>query len=197
VAAEGRHQLQVLILGPGFLRTRSRSSSLPAQRGASHLINRRLSGTDEAFRTPSPSTIVAAARAVLLADGPRLKVKTARAAARAWRSGALDHSFAIPMPDRPARPARPQLLPASRMPKRGKAGSERNRIALLHAAPPQGQGQWRGGKRGRERLLRFRGRSQECLRAADRALRRAGRLLPRSRSRGRLHRPRHPSGGPQ
>ena len=37
------------------------------------------------------------------------------------------------MPEQPARPAAPQLLPPSRMPKRGKAGSERSRIALLHA----------------------------------------------------------------
>ena len=37
------------------------------------------------------------------------------------------------MPDRPARPDRPELLPANRMPKRGKAGSERSRIAMLHA----------------------------------------------------------------
>jgi uncharacterized ferritin-like protein (DUF455 family) len=37
------------------------------------------------------------------------------------------------MPDEPARPLRPELLPPSRMPKRGRAGSERSRIALLHA----------------------------------------------------------------
>ncbi|MGL6044699.1 MAG: ferritin-like domain-containing protein, partial [Sandaracinobacteroides sp.] len=32
-----------------------------------------------------------------------------------------------------ARPAQPELLPAGAMPKRGKAGSPRNRFALLHA----------------------------------------------------------------
>lgn len=37
------------------------------------------------------------------------------------------------MPDRPARPALPELLPPARMPRRGKGGSERGRIALLHA----------------------------------------------------------------
>lgn len=37
------------------------------------------------------------------------------------------------MPDRPARPDKPELLPPARMPKRGKAGSERARIAMLHA----------------------------------------------------------------
>lgn len=37
------------------------------------------------------------------------------------------------MPDRPARGPRPALLPPSQMPKRGKGGSDRNRIAMLHA----------------------------------------------------------------
>jgi len=37
------------------------------------------------------------------------------------------------MPDRPARPDEPALLPPNRMPKRGRGGSERSRIALLHA----------------------------------------------------------------
>ena len=82
---------------------------------------------------PAPSTIAQAARAVLLTADPRSKVKAARGAARAWRRGELAHMFDLPMPDRPARPARPELLPASRMPKRGRAGSERARIAMLHA----------------------------------------------------------------
>jgi uncharacterized ferritin-like protein (DUF455 family) len=37
------------------------------------------------------------------------------------------------MPDRPTRPERPELLPPSRMPRRRKGGSERGRIAMLHA----------------------------------------------------------------
>jgi uncharacterized ferritin-like protein (DUF455 family) len=37
------------------------------------------------------------------------------------------------MPDRPARPARPELLPPGAMPKRGRAGSAATRFALLHA----------------------------------------------------------------
>ena len=37
------------------------------------------------------------------------------------------------MPDRPARPAKPELLPPNAMPKRGKAQSLKGRIALLHA----------------------------------------------------------------
>ena len=78
-------------------------------------------------------TLAAACRAVLLAADPYTKVRTARAAARAWRRGELTHAFDTSMPDRPARPERPELLPASRMPKRGKGGSERGRVAMLHA----------------------------------------------------------------
>jgi len=37
------------------------------------------------------------------------------------------------MPDQPAWPARPELLPPNQMPRRGKGGSERGRIALWHA----------------------------------------------------------------
>lgn len=81
----------------------------------------------------SPATLARAARAVLLAGEPRDKVMTARAAARAWRRGELAHRFDVAMPGRPARPAQPELLPASRMPKRGRAGSGRARIAMLHA----------------------------------------------------------------
>jgi len=79
------------------------------------------------------TTIAQACRRVLLAPEAAEKVKAARAVARAWRSGSLAHVFDVPMPARPARPARPELLPPNRMPKRGKAGSERSRIAMLHA----------------------------------------------------------------
>ena len=70
---------------------------------------------------------------MLLTAEPRAKIKAARAAARAWRRGDLAPLFDVAMPDRPARPALPQMLPPNRMPKRGKAGSERSRIAMLHA----------------------------------------------------------------
>jgi uncharacterized ferritin-like protein (DUF455 family) len=79
------------------------------------------------------NSIAEACRAVLLTAAPHAKVKAARAAARAWRRGALTHRFDVAMPDRPARPPRPESLPPNRMPKRGKAGSERSRIAMLHA----------------------------------------------------------------
>jgi uncharacterized ferritin-like protein (DUF455 family) len=81
----------------------------------------------------SKRTLAAAARAVLLTAEPRAKLMAARAMARDWRLGHLAHRFDVAMPARPARPERPELLPPSRMPKRGRAGSPASRIALLHA----------------------------------------------------------------
>jgi uncharacterized ferritin-like protein (DUF455 family) len=51
----------------------------------------------------------------------------------AWRSGKISTIGTSTPPDRPARPQRPVLLAPREMPKRGKAGSETGRIALLHA----------------------------------------------------------------
>jgi uncharacterized ferritin-like protein (DUF455 family) len=79
------------------------------------------------------ASVASAARSVLLAAEPAAKVRAARAAARAWRRGELTHVFDVAMPDIPARPQRPELLPPSRMPKRGRGGSQRGRIAMLHA----------------------------------------------------------------
>ena len=78
-------------------------------------------------------TVAAAIRSVLETADPAAKVKRARQVAREWRLGRLAHSFDVLMPARPARPAEPELLPPNRMPKRGKGGSERGRIALIHA----------------------------------------------------------------
>lgn len=78
-------------------------------------------------------TIAQGARAVLLAGDPSEKRRTAREVARAWRRGRLAHAFDVAMPDTPARPPTPELLPANRMPRRGKGGSQRGRIALIHA----------------------------------------------------------------
>lgn len=78
-------------------------------------------------------TLAAAIRSVLLTPDPRAKAMHARAVARDWRMGRLAHTFDVAMPDRPARPDAPELRPANKMPKRGRAGSERSRIAMLHA----------------------------------------------------------------
>jgi uncharacterized ferritin-like protein (DUF455 family) len=82
---------------------------------------------------PPPATVAQAARAILLEADPKAKMRSARAAARAWRHGALGHEFDVAMPDSPARPERPPLLAPSQMPKRGRGGSERGRVAMLHA----------------------------------------------------------------
>ena len=79
------------------------------------------------------ATVAAAVRAALLTAEPTAKAFAARSAAREWSAGRLDFTFDCTMPERPARPAAPELLPPNRMPKRGKAGSERGRIALWHA----------------------------------------------------------------
>lgn len=81
----------------------------------------------------SITTVGAACAHVLLTPDPHDKLMAARAVARGWRLGRLAHRFDVAMPDRPARPAAPELLPPGKMPKRGKIGSERSRIAMLHA----------------------------------------------------------------
>ena len=79
------------------------------------------------------TTVAAAIRAALLEPDPREKVMQTRALVRAWRKGQLDFVFDVAMPDEPGRPAAPELLPPSHMPKRGRGGSERARIALWHS----------------------------------------------------------------
>lgn len=79
------------------------------------------------------TSVAGAIRAALLTGDARAKAMATRAVARDWRLGRLGFAFDVPMPDRPARPAEPELLPANRMPRRGKGQSERGRIALYHA----------------------------------------------------------------
>jgi uncharacterized ferritin-like protein (DUF455 family) len=64
---------------------------------------------------------------------PRAKVMATREVTRGWAAGHLAPVFDVAMPCTPARPARPELLPPGAMPKRGRGGSERGRIALIHA----------------------------------------------------------------
>ena len=79
---------------------------------------------------PSLSSVI---RDALLTGDPRAKVMATRKLVRDWRQGRLAFVFDCAMPDEPARPERPELLAPSQMPKRGKGGSERGRIALWHA----------------------------------------------------------------
>ncbi len=81
---------------------------------------------------PLPSLSQAIGTA-LLTRQPRAKVMAARKVARDWRLGRLAFRFDTPMPDAPGRPDAPELLPPNRMPRRGKAGSVRGRLALWHA----------------------------------------------------------------
>jgi uncharacterized ferritin-like protein (DUF455 family) len=61
----------------------------------------------------------------MLTADPQDKAMATRAVARDWRAGRLAFAFDVAMPDVPARPALPELLPPNRMPKRGRGGSER------------------------------------------------------------------------
>jgi len=79
------------------------------------------------------ASVSAAISAALLACDPAAKVMAARKVARDWRLGRLAFAFETLMPDIPGRPDAPELLSPGQMPKRGKAGSERGRIALWHA----------------------------------------------------------------
>lgn len=78
-------------------------------------------------------SVARAIRAALLTGDPRGKILAARDVTRRWRLDQLDFVFDCAMPDEPARPDAPELLPPNRMPKRGKGGSERGRIALWHS----------------------------------------------------------------
>jgi uncharacterized ferritin-like protein (DUF455 family) len=75
-----------------------------------------------------------AALAVLATAEPAAKAAAARDAAARWRAGELDRPgpASVEVPDRPARPARPELLPPGRVPRR-RLGSASGRAALLHA----------------------------------------------------------------
>ena len=79
------------------------------------------------------TSAAAAIRSTLRTADPRAKCFAARAAARDWRLGKLEWRFDVAMPDQPAWPDRPELLPPGQMPKRRKGGSEQGRIALWHA----------------------------------------------------------------
>ncbi|QFT76519.1 ferritin-like domain-containing protein [Erythrobacter sp. THAF29] len=78
-------------------------------------------------------SVASAIRSALLTAEPRAKCFATRDLVRRWRRGELDWRFDVTMPDKPAWPEEPELLPPNAMPKRGKFGSERARIALWHS----------------------------------------------------------------
>ncbi|MBI5164598.1 MAG: ferritin-like domain-containing protein [Magnetospirillum sp.] len=77
-------------------------------------------------------TLSAAAVAVLSAAQPAEKCRLTRAFAADWFSGAITALGDTLPPPRPARPARPLLLPPREMPKRS-YGGDKGRIGLIHA----------------------------------------------------------------
>nr|WP_298932002.1 ferritin-like domain-containing protein [uncultured Erythrobacter sp.] len=78
-------------------------------------------------------SLSSAIHAALMTADPRAKCFAARDVARRWRRGDLGWRFDVTMPEYPARPDAPELLDPKKMPKRGKFGSERARIALWHS----------------------------------------------------------------
>lgn len=82
--------------------------------------------------TPAPSLPQRAVDVLLTADASQKALAVRRMAAD-WRAGDLAWpGAAVDVPDRPARPAKPQLLAPRAMKRRG-PGSIAGRIALLHA----------------------------------------------------------------
>jgi len=79
------------------------------------------------------STLSDAALDVLNTACARVKAEKTRRYATAWRAGEITEIGSVELPDRPARPEKPELRHAYDMPKRRKAGSDRAKIALLHA----------------------------------------------------------------
>lgn len=78
-------------------------------------------------------TLRDAALDVLTTALPEKKCEKTRAYAKDWRNGQITEIGIAELPDRPARPEQPELRLPKDMPKRGKAGSKRGKIALLHA----------------------------------------------------------------
>jgi uncharacterized ferritin-like protein (DUF455 family) len=78
-------------------------------------------------------SLTGAAVAVLSTADASEKAAASRTAAAAWRDGAIEAVGASLPPNRPDRPARPELRRPADMPKRGAGQSAAGRIALLHA----------------------------------------------------------------
>lgn len=78
-------------------------------------------------------TLTDRAIAVLRTAEPREKANAARYLAADWAAGAIAGVGAATPPPRPSRPARPDLLPPARMPRRRINRGIAGRVALLHA----------------------------------------------------------------
>lgn len=79
-------------------------------------------------------TLCNAALDVLQCANPIEKASRTRIHMQSWRDGTITHIGLAPdIPARPARPDKPELRRPNNMPKRRKAGSDKSKIALLHA----------------------------------------------------------------
>jgi uncharacterized ferritin-like protein (DUF455 family) len=83
--------------------------------------------------TDQPTSLFDGAVGILSTAAPAEKIALSHRVATAWRAGALPLGNRIAPPDRPARPARPELLAPRDMPRRRAGGAEATRLALLHA----------------------------------------------------------------
>jgi uncharacterized ferritin-like protein (DUF455 family) len=89
--------------------------------------------TDRDFALPKTASIGAAAITVLLTADASAKADLAQEVGATWSAGDLSLNFeGTPAPDRPARPAKPELLLPRDMPRR-RAGGAKGRFALLHS----------------------------------------------------------------
>ena len=79
------------------------------------------------------TSLSCAIRGCLLTGDKRGKVFATRKLVRDWRQGKLAFTFDCAMPQRPAWPEHLDLRLPRDMPRRGKGGSEKGRIALWHA----------------------------------------------------------------
>lgn len=78
-------------------------------------------------------TLCGAALDVLTTAAPKEKAVKTREYILLWRNGVIEEIGSALLPDRPARPEKPVLLHPLKMPKRSKSGSQKAKIALLHA----------------------------------------------------------------
>ncbi len=79
------------------------------------------------------ASLTEGAVAVLAAAEPPEKLRLTEATATAWRDGLIAETGRSKPPDRPARPARPALVPPREVPRRRIGPDPAGRIALLHA----------------------------------------------------------------
>ena len=82
---------------------------------------------------PHQSTLSSAIVVSLETANPYEKAHATRAIAAAWRANHFTKLGSTPPPDRPARPAKPTLLPPRGVPRRRITAGSAGRIALLHA----------------------------------------------------------------